>query len=663
MTEQPVAGTTAKTARAPSLDPATSPFPPIADYGFLSDCETTALVAPNGAVEWMCVPRMDSPSVFGAMLDRDAGWFRVGPADAAVPVARRYIPGTMVLETTWSSRAGWLVVRDALLIGPWRDRHDRSGSHPRAPTDYEADHVLLRELYCSNGEVQVALECAPMFDYGRRVARWKPNGDDCREASARGGDGDPELRLVTDMRLGLEGPMAVARTRLHAGDRRFCALSWNEHAAPRDGEEAAARLTRTEHHWQHWLDRGRVPDHRWRAHLQRSALTLKALTYAPTGAVAAAATTSLPETPGGERNWDYRYTWIRDATHTLWALYSLGFDWEASDFFHFIAEVAGRKDTAVQIMYGLDGRARLEESMLEHLSGYEGARPVRVGNAAYIQKQNDVWGSLVGAAWLHWLHSSAGGHMRPRAWPVTVSLVELALEHWQRPDCGLWEIRGEPQHFTFSKVACWIAADRGARLARLQGDASHAERWSTAAATIHADVCANALDDRGVFTQHYGTTALDASVLLLALVGFLPPEDKRIRATVIAIADELTDDGLVLRYRTEQTDDGLRGGEGTFTTCSFWLVSALVAIGELDRGRALCERLLSYASELGLYAEEIDPRSGRHLGNFPQALTHLALINAVMSVIRAERGLRTSVLTASADGASVGSGLSRPSRT
>ncbi|HEX4670731.1 MAG TPA: glycoside hydrolase family 15 protein [Solirubrobacteraceae bacterium] len=627
-----------------ALDAPTRPFPPIADYAFLSDGETTALVAPSGAVEWMCLPRLDSPSVFGALLDRDAGWFRLGPADVAVPVARRYVPGTMVLETTWSARSGWLVVRDALLVGPWHHEDGYPESHRRAPTDYEADRVLLRELCCSNGEVQIALECAPVFDYGRRVARWKYEDPGCRAASARGGDGDPELRLVSDMRLGLEGSMAVARTRLKAGDRRFCALAWSEHAAPGDGDEAATRLRRTEHHWQHWLDRGRFPDHRWRAHLQRSALTLKALTYAPTGAVAAAATTSLPETPGGERNWDYRYTWIRDATHTLWALYSLGFDWEASDFFHFIAEVAGRRGAKLQIMYGLDGRAGLEESTLDHLSGYEGARPVRIGNAAYVQGQNDVWGSLVGAAWLHWLHSAAGGHMRPRAWPVTVSFVESALERWREPDCGMWEVRGEPQHFTFSKVACWLAAERGARLAQVQGDAVNAKRWAEAAAEIHADVCANAVDARGVFTQCYGSTALDASVLLLPLFGFLPADDERIRRTVIAIADELTEDGLVLRYRTEETDDGLQGAEGTFTTCSFWLVSALVAIGQLERGRALCKRLLSHASELGLYAEEIEATSGRHLGNFPQALTHLALIHAVMSVIRAERGLRTAGL-------------------
>ncbi|TMM00986.1 MAG: glycoside hydrolase family 15 protein [Actinobacteria bacterium] len=627
----------------------TSLFPPIADYAFLSDCETTALVAPSGAVEWMCIPRMDSPSVFGALLDRDAGWFRVGPAEAAVPVARRYLPGTMVLETTWSARGGWLVVRDALLIGPWHHTDQLSGSHRRAPTDYDADHVLVRELLCTNGEVQVALECAPMFDYGRRAVAWTYPGGSYHEAVTRGRESDPELRLRSDMRLGLEGSMAVARTLLRAGERRFCALSWSDHPPPGDADEAGARLQWTENHWRHWLDRGRFPDHRWRAHLQRSALTLKALTFAPTGAVAAAATTSLPETPGGERNWDYRYTWIRDATHTLWALYTLGFDWEASDFFHFVADIAGRDGADMQIMYGLDGRPRLDEEVLEHLSGYEGAQPVRIGNAAYVQRQNDVWGSLLGAAWLHALHARSRGQLRPRAWPVIVALVERALEHWEEPDCGLWEVRGEPKHFTFSKVACWIAAARGAHLALLQGDHQHAARWQAAAAAIHADVCANAVDERGVFTQHYDTTALDASLLLLPMVGFLPAQDERVRRTVLAIADELTQDGLVLRYRTQETDDGLHGEEGTFTTCSFWLVSALVAIGEVARGRDLCERLLSFASELGLYAEEIDTRTGQHLGNFPQALTHLALINAVISVIRAERGLRTSEMLASAE--------------
>ena len=319
----------------------------------------------------------------------------------------------------------------------------------------------------------------------------------------------------------------------------------------------------------------------------------------------AAPTTSLPETPGGERNWDYRYSWIRDSTFGLWGLYTLGFDAEANDFFYFVADAAeGEAD--LQVMYTIDGAPELPERRLDHLSGYEGARPVRVGNDAHRQRQHDIWGALLDSVYLH----------------------ARSREHL-----------GEPQHFTSSKLFCWVATDRGARLAALHGERELAASWQAAADEIHADVCANGVDKRGVFVQHYDTTALDASLLLMPLVRFLPATDPRICATVLAIADELTVDGLVLRYRVDETDDGLTGEEGSFTICSFWLVSALCEIGELDRGRELCEKLLSYASPLQLYAEEIDPRSGRHLGNFPQAFSHLALINAVMHVIHAETGI------------------------
>ena len=319
---------------------ARSPFPAIADYAFLSDCETTALVAPNGGIEWMCLPRMDSPSIFGAILDRDAGVFRLGPDGVQVPAARRYLPGTMVLETSWGTRGGWIIVRDALLIGPWHHEDERSHTHRRAPTDYDADHVLLRTVRCVNGEVQISLGCEPVFEYGRVRGRWEYAGDDYHEVVIRRPGIDVELHLVSDMNLGIEGPRATARHMMKEGDTLFCALSWSEHPAPRTYDDAYERLVWTAHHWQHWLDRGEFPDHPWRSDLQRSALTLKGLTYAPTGAIIAAATTSLPETPGGERNWDYRYTWIRDATFALWGLYTLGFDWEANDFFYFVADVA-----------------------------------------------------------------------------------------------------------------------------------------------------------------------------------------------------------------------------------------------------------------------------------------------------------------------------------
>ncbi len=361
-------------------------------------------------------------------------------------------------------------------------------------------------------------------------------------------------------------------------------------------------------------------------------LTLKGLTYAPTGALVAAATTSLPEAPGGERNWDYRYSWIRDSTFMLWGLYTLGFDWEANDFFYFIADVAdGEAD--LQVMYGVDGERVLDEHTLDHLSGYEGAQPVRVGNAAYKQRQHDVWGALLDSVYLH---TRSRDSLDERVWPLLARQVENAISHWREPDRGIWEVRGEPKHFTSSKMFCWVACDRGARLALLREDDEHAEKWRRVADEIHADVCENGVDDRGVFVQHYETTALDASLLLMPLVRFLPPDDERIRNTVLAVGEELTESGLVLRYRTEETDDGLAGREGSFLICTFWLVAALSEIGEHERARDLCERALGYASPLGLYAEEVDPRTGRQLGNFPQAFTHLALINAVMHVIEAD---------------------------
>lgn len=612
---------------------ARSAFPSIADYGFLSDCEVTALVAPSGNIEWMCLPRLDSPSVFGSILDRDAGGFRLGPADNFVPVDRRYLPGTMVLETSWGAPGGWLIVRDVLLIGPWHHDDEYSVTQRRAPTDHDAAHTLLRTVRCVNGEVQVSLDCEPVFDYGRTPARWEYTGRGYHQGTASADGVDLRLRLTTDMRLGFEGGRATARTLLREGETRYCTLSWASVEPPHDYADAYDRLVWTAHHWQRWLGRGTFPDHPWRAHLQRSALTLKGLTYSSTGALVAAATTSLPETPGGERNWDYRYSWVRDSTFALWGLYTLGFDAEAEDFFYFIADVADG-DNELQIMYGVDGERDLTESTVDHLHGYRGARPVRVGNDAFGQRQHDVWGAMLDSVYIH---TRSRDRLDDRTWRILRRQVDAAMAHWREPDRGIWEVRGEPQHFTSSKVMCWVAADRGARLARLREEHDLAQRWQIAADEMHRDICENGVDGRGVFTQHYDTDALDASLLLMPMVRFLPADDPRIKATVLAIADELTVEGLALRYRVSETDDGLSGEEGTFAICSFWLVSALVEIGELDRARQLCGKLLTYSSQLGLYAEEIDPHSGDQLGNFPQAFTHLALINAVMHVIRAEQ--------------------------
>jgi alpha,alpha-trehalase len=612
------------------LGPAASPFPTIADYAFLSDCEVTALVAPGGAIEWMCLPRMDSPSVFGAMLDRDAGRFRFGPENFHEPADRRYLPGTMVVETSWDCGEGWIVVRDCLLMGPWRHEHPGRSSHTRPPTDYDAEHTLLRTVRCVHGNSQLVMDCEPVFDYGRTRYNWRHTERGYYQARVTPEDSDLTLTITSDIRIGLEGASARSRTLLHEGETRFVALSWGSLDPPAEYEDAYRRLVWTAHHWQHWLARGDFPDHRWRSYLARSALTLKGLTFAPTGAIAAAPTTSLPETPRGERNWDYRYSWIRDAVFALWGLFTLGFDWEASDYFAFLTDLVERDRGNMQIVYGIDGRRDLSEHTLKHLHGYNGAQPVRIGNEAYCQQQNDVWGVVLDSLYLH---TRSRDRLDERTWQMARHQVEHALEHWREPDRGIWEVRGKPRHFTSSKMMCWVAADRGARLARIRDDPDAARRWQRAADEIHADICANAVDDRGVFCQHYETTALDASLLLMPLLRFLPADDPRIRATVLAIADELTVDGLVRRYQVSETDDGLPGEEGTFTICSFWLVSALAEIGEHHRARDQCEKVLSYASPLLLYAEEIEASSGRHLGNFPQAFTHLALINAVMHVI------------------------------
>ncbi|MEO6577137.1 MAG: glycoside hydrolase family 15 protein [Polyangiaceae bacterium] len=609
-----------------------SAFPPIADYAFLSDCQVNLHIAPDGNVEWLCLPRHDGASVFAAMLDRDAGGFRLSPFGRSVPMNRAYVPGSLVLETTWQTPTGWLVVRDALCMTPWYHGDKRSDRFRRAAPDWEAAGMLVRTIECTHGNIEVQLDCQPMFEYGRTMAHWEYAGDGYGEGIATADGSLETLTLQTDLRLGFDRGHAHARTRLKKGDRAFAALAWGDLAPPETIEEAEARIEQTQDFWQRWLDQGRFPDHPWRPYLQRSALTIKGLTYAPTGAVCAAATTSLPETPGGNRNWDYRFTWLRDSVFTLAVLTELGYDLEALDYTLFMNETVDPA-AGLQIMYGIGGEKDLTEHELDHLSGYGGARPVRIGNGAFNQKQHDVWGDVVG---LIYVQEKRVTHLPIGMWRVVQATVEDMIPHWKEPDRGIWEVRGEAKHFTSSKVTCWFAADRGAKLARIRGEIATAERWEALASEIREDVITNALDSRGVFTQHYGGTSLDASNLLMALLGFLPPDDPRLRATVLAIADELTVDGLVLRYRPEQTDDGLSGDEGTFTICSFWLVSALAIIGELPRARSLCEKLLTFASPLGLYAEEIDARTGRHLGNIPQAFSHLSLIDAVSRIVRAE---------------------------
>ena len=609
-----------------------SPFTPIADYAFLSDCHTGALLAPDGSVDWLCVPSFDSPSIFGSLLDRGAGYFRFGPYGIDVPTARSYDPGTNVLVTTWHTPSGWLEVRDALTMRP-RTGPDDTTPHSRPPADDDAEHLLVRTATCLGGTVDLEVVCEPCFDYGRAPAVWTIADADGRTADATGAG--QTVRLHTDVSLGAEGGTVRGKRAVQTGETFFCALSWSHVLdGPSDATDAAARITATRDFWRRWLGQARIPDHPLRQYVERSALTIKGLTYMPTGATVAALTTSLPETPGGERNWDYRYTWMRDSTFTLQALHYLLLDWEADEFMQFLGDLEPNEDGGLQIMYGIDGRRDLTESTRDELTGYDGARPVRIGNGAFDQRQNDVYGAVLDSILLH-THKSQ--RLPGRLWPIVKTQAEGAARVWRTPDQGIWEARGEPKNYVSSKILCWVAMDRASKLAAIRGDARLEAEWAATAEEIRADVLEHGVGADGALRQHYETDALDASVLLAASFGFLRADDPRLRATVLAIGERLTENGFVLRYRTEETDDGLSGAEGTFLICSFWLVTALSIVGEMDQARAMMERLVRIASPLGLYAEEFDVANARHLGNMPQAFSHLALIDAAARLILADR--------------------------
>ena len=439
--------------------------------------------------------------MFGTLLDREAGSFRLGPFGINHPAASVYEPGTNTLLTTWKTPTGWILVRDALTMGP-RHGEDEITPHTRPPADDDGDHMLVRTVLCLDGRVEVELVCEPVFDYGRVPAEWTLVGEDRHTADASGAG--QTIRLQTDMAVGIEGDRVRARHVVEQGDQIYCALSWAEElAAPQDIDEANARLAATTRFWRAWLGRARLPDHRWRDPIQRSALAIKGLTYMPTGATVAALTTSLPETPGGERNWDYRFTWMRDSTFTLQALHFLNLDWEADEFMQFVADLEANEDGALQIMYGIDGRRDLTESTRDDLSGYAGARPVRIGNGAFDQRQNDVFGAVLDSILLHTRRSE---RLPRRLWPIVQSQAECATKVWREPDQGIWEARGKPQHYVSSKLMCWVAMDRAAKLAHNRGDAELSDTWGATAEEIKEDIlehgaqgrrAATALRDRG----------------------------------------------------------------------------------------------------------------------------------------------------------------------
>jgi alpha,alpha-trehalase len=591
------------------------PYPPIGDYALISDCHSGALVSRDGSIDWCTFHRFEARPVFARVLDwGKGGFFRIAPRDDYTST-RRYLAGTNILETRFETAGGVLSLTDCMVL-----RAD--DSHP--------DHRLLRVVRCLEGEVAVKAKFEPRFDYGLV----EPRVEIVSPTLAVAYGGPDALVLQSELPIGTPEVSACSAARtLRSGEEANVVLTWTlPHElkpAPLPRAQIAAELAKTEQLWREWSDRCEY-EGPYREQIVRSALVLKALTNGPTGAIVAAATTSLPEEIGGERNWDYRFSWLRDSALTLNALFALGYTDEAHAYVGWLKRTTAGRARALQIMYGVGGERFLPEIELDHLEGYRGSRPVRIGNGAASQFQLDVFGELLDTIWLHRSH---GGTVDEVFWEFLTRVGGAVLELWREPDHGIWEIRGEPRQFVYSKVMAWVALDRLVRLAELDGREGDLEAWHAIRDEIREVVEREGVDpDSGIFTQSFGDGGkLDASNLMLPIVGFVGHDDPRARTTVEAIAARLTADGLVYRYVTDGVD-GLSGDEATFAICSFWLVECLARAGETERARELFERLIGFANDVGLLAEEIDPHSGELLGNFPQAFSHLGLIQAALAL-------------------------------
>jgi GH15 family glucan-1,4-alpha-glucosidase len=603
----------------------------IGDHALLSDCHSSALVDRSGSIEWLAFPRFDSPSVMARLLDDSAGHWSIRPT-GEYSVSRRYLDETLVLETTFHGPTGVVVLTDALALGP-----DNEGHH----LGRDVPHVLVRSLMCVEGEVEVELSYAPRPEYGLVVPVLA-----MVDGGLRARSGAEHLVLSTPVHMSVAGGVAVGRQQLHAGESLRFALhrsTWNEAPARVWAtDEIGMLLDRTVAAWVSWSGQHQWYHGPWRDLVRTSGRVLKALTFQPSGAIVAAPTTSLPEVVGGDRNWDYRYCWIRDASLTMEALWVAACPDEAVDFFTFVstaAECGVAANHTLQIMFGVGGEHDLTERTLPRLAGWRGSSPVRVGNDAWRQSQVDVYGELLGAA--HRLRHRLAD-LDAHTCRFLGALADTAAARWKDPDNGIWEVRGDPRHFLHSKVMCWVALDRAIRMADLIGADASVQAWQQARADIEQSVIRDGWSDSaGAFTQYVGTDALDASSLMLPIVGLVPATDHRVLATIDAVEQRLTDKhGLVYRYRAETGVDGLPGGEGTFLLCTFWLAHALALAGRVDRARAVFERAIGYANDVGLLAEEVDPESGELLGNFPQAFSHIGLVNAAWAIGRAERRAR-----------------------
>jgi GH15 family glucan-1,4-alpha-glucosidase len=581
---------------------------PIEDYALIGDLGTAALVSRQGSIDWLCWPRFDSDACFAALLGApEHGRWMIGPRDGHAKITRRYRPNTLILETRFETATG-----TALLIDFMPPR--QTNSH------------LLRLLVCERGRVDLHGELILRFGYGATVPWVTRIGDNTLRAVA----GPDMVVLRSSMPFHGEGFKTVGDFSMVAGDKISFSLSYalSHHDMP-EPVDVEAQLAATENYWRDWAGKNKIACP-WSDAVVRSLITLKALTYAPTGGIVAAPTTSLPEALGGQRNWDYRFCWLRDATLTLLALMNGGYYDEAKMWRDWLVRAAAGSPRQIQTVYGIRGERRLTEWEVPWLPGYAGSKPVRIGNAAHSQLQLDIFGEVMDA--LHQARHGGLGH-NEAGWDLERAMLEHLEKIWTQPDEGIWETRGGAQHFTYSKAMAWVAFDRAIKSAEnhhLPGSLAH---WRSIRHRIHADVCAHGYDAaRGSFVQSYGSKRLDASLLLLPAIGFLPPDDPRIRGTVETIERELTVDGLVRRYDTGQGSDGLPPGEGVFLACSFWLADALLMIGRIDDARRLFERLLTLRNDLGLLSEEYDPRAGRLTGNFPQGFSHLALVNTASNL-------------------------------
>lgn len=609
---------TSRPPRAPTLPTASRTAPPrrIEDYALIGSTHSAALVHRDGSIDWLCLPRFDAAAMFASLLgDERNGHWSLRARHPKAHATRRYLPGTLVLETTWQTPRGTATVTD-FMPQPSRD----------------GTHEVVRIVRGVRGTVDLRTELRIRFNYGEWVP-WVQRVDGAIHAVA----GPDAVRITAGVPLVNEDFASCAEFSVGAGQSMALVLEWfPSHERPPITRDAYSLLEHTTRHWRAWSAHSGYRGE-YREAVERSLLTLKALTYAPTGGIVAAPTTSLPEQPGGARNWDYRFCWLRDAALTLYALIGSGYLEEASEWRWWLMRAVGGSPEDLQIMYGLHGERVLNEIELDWLAGFDNSRPVRVGNGAHVQRQLDVYGAVIAA-----FHASrkAGLADMDKVWPLERAIARQLTTLWREPDSSLWEVRGEPRHFVHSKIMCWLAFDRMISSAEHFGLDGPVDDWRSTRDAIRADVLAKGYDAASnSFVQYYGADTVDAALLLIPLIGFLPIHDARVQGTIARVERELISGGLVYRYRTELGVDGLAGGEGAFLACSFWLVNVYAAMGRLRKARALFKRLLALGNDLGLFAEEYDPASGRQLGNFPQAFSHIGLINSAHAITLAVGGV------------------------